>query len=139
MSVLAAKIIAWADPLEVFRARCIARHTLVASGDLDLHEAVDGLQAAAVRTGLVHELGQDQVQAIMAYPDVDVVRGVPAGDHLDQACDVASLKRRPIPKSTIDAAEYLVRQGDPARLRKWLDGRPAAERAAIHKHLNEVK
>ena len=50
----------------VFKVRCEARALLVATGDLDLHEAVDGLQAAAVASGLVAALGQDSVQAIMA-------------------------------------------------------------------------
>jgi hypothetical protein len=54
------------DPVLAFTARAEARALLVASGELDLHEAVDGLQAAAVASGLVHEIGQDAVQAIMA-------------------------------------------------------------------------
>jgi len=54
------------DPVLAFTARCEARALLVATGDLDLHEAVDGLQAAAVASGLVAALGQDSVQAIMA-------------------------------------------------------------------------
>ena len=33
---------------------------------MDLHEAVDELQAAAEATGLVDERGQDAVQAIIA-------------------------------------------------------------------------
>lgn len=35
-------------------------------GELDLHEAVDELQAAAVVSGLVAKLGQDEVQRLMA-------------------------------------------------------------------------
>ena len=54
------------DPVLAFTARAEARALLVASGELDLHEAVDGLQAAAVASGLVAALGQDSVQAIMA-------------------------------------------------------------------------
>ena len=50
----------------MFQARCEARAILFASGELDLSEAVDVLQAAAVATGLVAELGQDAVQAIMS-------------------------------------------------------------------------
>src|SRR4051812_1065354 len=50
---------------EVFVARTEARARLVREGDLDLHEGVDVLQAAAVRTGLVNAIGQDAVQAIM--------------------------------------------------------------------------
>jgi hypothetical protein len=54
------------DPVLVFTARAEARALLVATGELDLIDAVDALQAAAVASGLVHEIGQDAVQAIMA-------------------------------------------------------------------------
>jgi len=40
-----------------------------------------------------------------------------------------------IPASTAEAAEFLVRQGDPERLRNWLDRHTADERAAIRRHL----
>ncbi len=53
-------------PLRVFIARCEARALLWQAGEFDLHEAVDVLQAAAVRDGLVAGIGQDAVQAIMA-------------------------------------------------------------------------
>jgi hypothetical protein len=55
-----------APAVEVFIARCEERARLVASADMELQEAVDGLQAAAVASGLVAELGQDAVQAIMS-------------------------------------------------------------------------
>jgi hypothetical protein len=55
-----------ADPVEVFRARAEARAILSAVGELTLHDAVDQLQAAAVRDGLVAAIGQDEVQAIFA-------------------------------------------------------------------------
>lgn len=51
---------------QAFRLRCWARATLYAAGELDLIEAVDGLQAAAVSTGLIASIGTDAVQAIMA-------------------------------------------------------------------------
>jgi hypothetical protein len=54
------------DPLAVFIARCEARALLWQAGELDLHEAVDKLQADAVASGLVAQLGQDAVQAVMA-------------------------------------------------------------------------
>lgn len=53
-------------PADVFRARCEARALLCAAGELDLLDAVDALQAAAVANGLVVAVGQDAVQAIMA-------------------------------------------------------------------------
>jgi hypothetical protein len=55
-----------ADPVEVLIARCQARAHLVKTGDLDLIEAVDGLQDAAERAGLVASIGQDAVQQLMA-------------------------------------------------------------------------
>jgi hypothetical protein len=54
------------DPLVVFLARCEARADLVANNMMQLRDAVDGLQLAAERTGLVDELGQDGVQRLMA-------------------------------------------------------------------------
>jgi hypothetical protein len=54
------------DPLVVFEARAEARAMLYAVGEFSLHEAVDVLQASAVESGLVDEIGQDRVQAIMA-------------------------------------------------------------------------
>jgi hypothetical protein len=52
--------------LTMFRARCEARALLFATGELDLHDAVDALQFDAETSGLVREIGQDAVQAIMA-------------------------------------------------------------------------
>jgi hypothetical protein len=52
--------------VEVFRLRCEVRAFLVAEGEMDLIEAVDGLQAAAIEYGLVDYLGQDAVQVTMA-------------------------------------------------------------------------
>jgi hypothetical protein len=54
------------DPLEVFVARAEARAMLWAAYEFDLHEAVDVLQRDAERDGLVDELGQDAVQAILS-------------------------------------------------------------------------
>jgi hypothetical protein len=55
-----------ADPVEVFRARCEALARLYACGEIDLHSAVDVLQDAAVKSGLIEMIGQDAVQAMMA-------------------------------------------------------------------------
>jgi hypothetical protein len=53
-------------PLIVLTLRAWARATLWQAGDLDLHEAADMLQAAAVHDGLVAKVGQDRVQEILA-------------------------------------------------------------------------
>jgi hypothetical protein len=52
--------------LAIFKERCEARAILVEAAVYDLHEAVDVLQADAVESGLVADIGQDEVQAIMA-------------------------------------------------------------------------
>ena len=54
------------DPVDVFAARCEARAMLCAAGELDLHEAVDVLQADAEAAGLVRSIGNDAVLRIMA-------------------------------------------------------------------------
>jgi hypothetical protein len=52
--------------IDAFGLRCWARARLVDHGMMFLQDAVDGLQDAAISTGLVDLLGQDDVQAIMA-------------------------------------------------------------------------
>jgi hypothetical protein len=52
--------------LTIFRARAEARAKLWQCRELSLHEAVDELQAAAKRDGLVAQLGQDRLQVIMS-------------------------------------------------------------------------
>jgi hypothetical protein len=59
--------------VDVFRLRAEARAILLESFLMDFHEAVDGLQAAAVAYGLIDEIGPDAVQKILA----DVFRSVP--------------------------------------------------------------
>jgi hypothetical protein len=54
------------DPALAFKARCEARALLYHAGEIDLQDAVDELQASAVASGLVREIGQDEVQRIMA-------------------------------------------------------------------------
>jgi predicted branched-subunit amino acid permease len=59
---------AQATKLVIFTARCEARAILYAACEFDLHEAVDVLQAHALASGLVDEIGQDAVQAIISEP-----------------------------------------------------------------------
>jgi hypothetical protein len=54
------------DPLAVFKARAEARALLWKCCEIDLHDAVDVLQADAERDGLIDQLGQDRVQQIIA-------------------------------------------------------------------------
>ena len=143
--------------LDVFIARCEARAKLWQAGEIDLHDAVDALQAAAVRSGLVAEIGQDHVQAIMAEAfgsDTEkVTTFIEEGDDYDgdtfaAACRKADEKRRSEPPNpyinkrdggaaaaTLEAAEYLVRNGDTKALREWLERHTPEERRAIYQHL----
>jgi hypothetical protein len=54
------------SPLKVFIVRAEACALLWQAGEFDLHQAVDELQAAAERDGLVTLLGQDAVQEIIS-------------------------------------------------------------------------
>jgi hypothetical protein len=54
------------DIEDVFHLRVWARAYLYAVGELDLHEAVDVLADDAITTGLVDQVGEDAVQAIVA-------------------------------------------------------------------------
>jgi hypothetical protein len=175
-----------ADALEVFIARAEARALLWQAGELDLHQAVDELQAAAIASGLVAELGQDEVQRLMAEAFA-AVRGdlgadekgsaepfVPADDEYEglsstfaalcRAADEKQRRKPPDPRlerlrqpmaddvslerayaevskpagvaeSTLQAAEFLIQQNDPQRLRAWLAKHSGAERQAISLYL----
>ena len=63
---MAAPAIKKVDPLDCFAARANVRAFLWSIGEFDLHEAVDALQAAAVRDGLIDLVGQDEIQAMIA-------------------------------------------------------------------------
>jgi hypothetical protein len=121
------------DPVVVFRARCQARALLFAEGELDLHEAVDVLQADAVATGLVGSIGQDAVQAIMADAFGPVRKRAqklqPPTVVITE--DSPPLQPRDPAPATIAALKYVVRQGDPGALRAWLAKRPRVEREAL--------
>jgi hypothetical protein len=54
------------DPLDCFYERASSRAYLWSIGEYELAEAVDALQASAVRYGLIDRIGQDAVQAILA-------------------------------------------------------------------------
>jgi hypothetical protein len=169
--------------LEIFVTRCKARAAQWAAGELDLHDAVDNCQQAAEAYGLVIELGQDAVQAIMVEafapvrddlprdegvvpdpideheePDVTSSPLKSADDDYDglprtfaklcreaderQARKAVNTARAPrvlddVAPATLRAANFLIRQKDPARLRAWFAKHTAAERAAILRYLEQ--
>jgi len=54
------------DPLDVWLERVQAQAYLVSVGEIALQDAFDRLQIDAKRDGLVDELGQDEIQRILA-------------------------------------------------------------------------
>jgi hypothetical protein len=128
---------------DVFRERCEARAILFAVGEIDLHGAVDVLQADAERSGLVAEIGQDVVQAIMAAA-FHAVRQAAIPDRVPPLPDKLSLyalyealndqRRNGCAASTIKAAAYLIQQNDAERFRAWFAKRTRGEQHAIKKH-----
>jgi hypothetical protein len=50
------------NPVDIFVARCEAAVRRWQAGYRHLHDAIDGLQAEAVASGLVASIGQDAVQ-----------------------------------------------------------------------------
>jgi hypothetical protein len=127
--------------IDIFRERCEARAILVEACLYDPQEAVDGLQADAERTGLVDELGQDAVQRMMADAFAIVPKEVVIQPPLATGLGATSKPHRPdgAATSTLQAADYLIQQKDPARLKAWLAKHTRAERIATSKHLHRAK
>lgn len=144
--------------LDVFRARCEARAVLVAEGEMDFLDAVDGLQDAAVAYGLVAEIGQDAVQEVMAAAfavlwvervfDIDAVWNFPGWQqatldyHRDRAGRVLIVEpateraSNTVAQSTPDASAWLFFQlKDRERWEQWLDRHSAEERAGILEYI----
>src|SRR5262245_24937136 len=81
------------DPIAVLTARAEARAILWASGQMDLHTAVDELWRDAERDGLVDKLGADKLQQLLADAfapvrddlplDEDIMAKNPADDEYD--------------------------------------------------------
>jgi hypothetical protein len=100
------------DPLDAFELRCWARARLYRDGELDLHDAVDELQRAAVAGGLVEQHGQDHVQEIMALA-FRAVRD-------DLRCSEPEPERAPeakrAPAATVEALMFVLRERGEAAL-----------------------
>jgi hypothetical protein len=128
--------------LEIFRVRCNARASLVRACDLILQTAVDELQDSAIASGLVAELGQDGVQAVMAEAFAGI-KSMPKAEVASSAT-VDDSEREPtsvptIPSSTLAAAKHLIKQNDAEGLRIWLAKHTPAERIALLNLLRGAK
>jgi len=122
---------------DVLRERALARAILWREGELTLHDAVDVLWADAVRDGLVAQLGADRVQELLAQAFAHGRDDLPRNK--DAVVPDELIVKEPatasVAASTLDAAEFLIRQRDPERLRAWLATHSAEERRAILQHL----
>jgi hypothetical protein len=134
MSALPALKVVLAPALDVFEARCQARAHLCIEGEMELHEAIDELQDYAVASGLLDQLGQDAIQRMLAEAFTTVPRLDEAVKLIREITDFIETMprtRSSVPTSTIQAARYLMKQGDPGALDAWLAQRSARECAAI--------
>ena len=107
-----------ADPAEVFRARVEARALLYAHGEIALDEVCPLNDEYA---GLTHSFA-----------------------HVCREADQTAGKTKQVKPfcpalSTIQAAEWLIRQNNAARFHSWLASHSARERAGILEHINEKR
>jgi hypothetical protein len=128
--------------IEDFKECCGFYAWFYEQGLISLQRAADNSQYLAERWGLVDEIGQGAVQAMIAEPFA-IIRAEPEQAYLDAyAADYVArlvskweaddLKRpprseprplfRPKPPaaSTVDAFKYVASLGDPDRLASWL-------------------
>lgn len=153
------------DPLDVLIARARARATLYEAGEIaDLQEAVDALQAAAERDGLVDRIGQDAVQAIIAdafgpvqdAPELDKPDPSAGFDPITQAvwneaerkADAARAKpnapEREAAESTVETLAYALRSRgvaalDEARIRERLQDLSASQLQAVIARMDKAR
>jgi hypothetical protein len=118
-------------PLEVFIVRCRARALLFEAAEFDFYEAVDVLQEAAVATGLVDSIGQDEVQRIIAtaFAPADPVDVIDQREEDDD--EYGGLSFTFAQACMLADAGHLVKQGDPQGLNAWLMQRSESERVWI--------
>lgn len=135
----APRTVLYADPREVFTARCAARASLYSSADLPLHDAVDVLQESAGTTGLIDRVGQDEVQRIIAAafaPHQENREHNQCGiDKTEDAYN--SLSFTFAWACRLADAEHIVKH-KPNRLASWLSERTEYEREIIIGHLRGI-
>jgi hypothetical protein len=120
----------------VFELRCQVRATLFAAAEYTLTEAVDALQSDAEAQGLVVEIGQDAVQAIMAAA-FGAVRDQP--ERVPEAMPDDKEAAGGVARSTLEAAAYLVIANDPNRFEAWLLKHSETDRAEIVAHIERAR
>jgi hypothetical protein len=140
MTALAPAASRLADPWQVFLAQCQARALLFVACEYELHDAVDGLHAAAIKLGLVDQIGWDSIQAIMAETFASVRqldRPLDLQDDVqpDPADEYAGLGHGFGWACRMADAERLIKHGNLQLLDHWLASRPERERALLIKRI----
>jgi hypothetical protein len=128
------------DPLDAFKLRAEARAYLWVAGEYDLHEAVDVLQATAVRDGLVDRIGQDAVQEILAAAFAPAPDDLCVDDEIAaKQCETCGMAPCISPSFCRECrfadSKLLLQQGDPERLRTWLARQSFDEAAELRQRL----
>jgi hypothetical protein len=119
--------------LQVFLARAEARALLWQIGEYELHDAVDELQLAAEKSGLVADLGQDAVQTIISMAFDAVMED-------DEPQMPMPEPRRAAASSTLDAAAWLWFQvGRVEQFRSFLNRHSKTEIDEILQHVKTIK
>jgi hypothetical protein len=122
--------LAVAPPVDIadFLECCSYQLWFIEKGWITKQVAVDAMQFLADAAGYVDEVGQAEIQRLMAQAfapaEIDPPPLAPASP------DERARPYRP-PQATIDAFFYLVRQDDADRLTAWLSNHP---RDAAHLH-----
>jgi hypothetical protein len=136
------------DPVALFKCQCDVWASRYGAGRASLQQVGDLLEAMAPA-----ELSADQAQRIIAAaitlvpkperPSLEYIplvanNGVPSAEELQRVYERTIERRRAQygpAVSTLGAAEYLQKQDDPDRFRRWLAEHSPRERAAICAHL----
>jgi hypothetical protein len=102
---------------EIFIARAWARATLFAAGEMTLHNAVDELQQYAVVSGLVAELGQDEIQHVMSAAFANVHRDIWITASDPDRVEIEPIREQPCAAaSTVEAVVYALRTNGTAAI-----------------------
>jgi hypothetical protein len=101
--------------------------------------ARDHASWAAAARGYHEARGNQRLEIELREPVLGPLRALlDDGASLDRACAVGC-KPSPGPTATLRAAELLLQQKDPARMRRWLSQHSAPEHKAILRHLERRK
>jgi hypothetical protein len=123
--------------IDVLKIRAQTRAELWWEYQIELHEAVDELQAYAERAGLLAQIGQDAVQAIIAEPFARIPTTIEPKAILQVPEPEPPKRSYYTPQSTISAFWYAVGLNDENYLTQWIAEHP--KDAAYLRKLWEAK